>query len=428
MFKVLVVAYYFPPMGLSGVQRTLKFVKYMKNYNWEPTVITAGKIGYFAHDESLVNEIENLKIRVIRVGAKEPNAVLSRFGTIKPPRESIRKIFNRISQTLFIPDNKISWSKKALKKVKEFLAKEHFDAIYVTIPPFSSFYFLRKLKKEFEIPVMVDYRDLWYGSYFAFYPTPFHKILHKRMEYLSLKAADGIIVTNRKIKEKLIKTYKFLTFNDVVIIPHGFDPMDFENLKSVQMRNNKMTVTYSGIFMEYNTPKYFLRAFKKLIVERPDIASKVQLNFVGYLGKENKKLVTKLKLEEYVKELGYVSHNESVSRIISSDILWLMIGRKRNIDAILPGKLLEYMGSKKPIIGCVPDGVAKMTLEEYGASFITEPENVDEIKNTLIKVYELYKKNQLPKPDENIIQKYRRDILTEHLTKQLHSIIKKDVL
>jgi hypothetical protein len=86
------------------------------------------------------------------------------------------------------------------------------------------------------------------------------------------------------------------------------------------------------------------------------------------------------------------------------------------------------MGSKKPIIGCVPDGVAKMFLEEYGASFITEPDNIEEIKNTLIKVYELYKKKELPVPDEEILLKYRRDVLTEQLVKQLQSIMKKDVL
>jgi len=428
MYKVLVIAYYFPPMGLSGVQRTLKFVKYMKNYNWEPTVVTAGNVAYFAHDQALAAEAKNAGIKIIRVGGKEPNSLLSKYSTIKPPRELVRKILSRISQTFFIPDNKISWSKKAVRKIKELLRNENFDAIFVTAPPFSAFYHLRKLKKEFDIPIMADYRDLWYGSYFAFYPTPFHKVLHKRMEYLSLKAAEKIIVTNGKIKEKLIKTYKFLTFNDVVIIPHGFDHEDFENVLPDLKLNDKMIISYSGIFMEYCTPKYFLHAFKDLTIERPDIVSKIQLNFIGYLGKENKALIRKLNIEEFVKEFGYVDHKESIKKIVSSDVLWLMAERKRNIDAILPGKLLEYMGSKKPIIGCFPEGIAKITLEEYGACFLTEPDNVEEIKNTIIKVFELYKKNELPVPDENILQKYRRDALAEQLTKQLQFIAKKDVL
>jgi hypothetical protein len=428
MYKVLVVAYYFPPMGLSGVQRTLKFVKYMKNYDWEPTVITAGNVAYFAHDKALTAEVEKAGVRVIRVGGKEPNSLLSKYKTIKPPREFVRKILNRISQTFFIPDNKISWSKKAIRKIKKLLRSEEFDAIYVTIPPFSAFYYIRKLRKEFDIPVMVDYRDLWFESYFAFYPTFLHKIIHKRMEYLSLKNAEKIIVTNRKIKEKLIKTYKFLTFNDIVIIPHGFDPEDFENVHPFSDSKDKMIITYSGIFMEYNTPRYFLKAFKKLTLERPDIASSIRLDFVGYFGKENEKLVTKLKIKEYVNQHGYLNHDESVRKILSSDVLWLMIGRKRNIEAILPGKLFEYMGSRKPVLGCIPDGGAKIYLEEYGASFITEPDNIEEIKNTLIKIFELYRKNELPVPKEEVVQKYRRDALTGELVKQMQSIVKRDIL
>jgi glycosyltransferase involved in cell wall biosynthesis len=428
MFKVLVVAYYFPPLGLSGVQRTLKFVKYMKKFNWEPTVLTTGNAGYFAHDNSLLKEAEDAGVRIIRTGAFDPNSLLSRYKTIKPPAESIRKFFNRVSQTFFIPDNKKSWSKKAFKKAKEILKQEQFDVLYITAPPFSSFYHLRKLKKLFDIPILLDYRDLWFESYFAFYPTPFHKWLHKRMEYLSLKAADKISVTNRRIKEKLIKDHKFITYNDIVILPHGFDPEDFENAKPASRPNDKMIITYSGIFMEYNSPKYFLYAFKKLTEERPDIASKIRLHFIGYLRKENQKLILKLDLEEYVKDHGYMSHKESVKKLISSDVLWIMIGRKRNIDAILPGKLPEYFGARKPIIGCVPDGAAKSLLEEYGASFITEPENVDEIKNTFIKLYELYRQNALPIPDEEILQKYRRDYITQQLTKQLQSIVKAEIV
>ena len=116
MLKVLVIAYYFPPMGLSGVQRTLKFVKYLKNFNWEPTVITTDKVGYFAHDLSLQKELEETKVRVIRVKGKELNSLLSTYGTIKIPSEFIRKFFSRISQVFYIPDNKISWSKSASEK------------------------------------------------------------------------------------------------------------------------------------------------------------------------------------------------------------------------------------------------------------------------------------------------------------------------
>ncbi len=428
MFKVLVVSYYFPPMGLSGVQRTLKFVKYMKNYNWEPTVITSGKVAYFAHDNYLNQELDSLNINVIRVeGSKEPNALLSKFGTVKLPSEFIRNLLDKISQTFFIPDNKISWSKKALNKVEEVLSQNHFDALFITAPPFSSFEIISQIKRKIDIPIFADYRDLWYGSYFAFYPTPFHKILHKKKEYAALKAADRIIVTNRKIKEKLLNTYPFLTFDDVVIISHGFDKEDFDKIPAQPKPQNKMVLMYSGIFLVYSTPKYFLQAFKQLSIERPDIASNIELHFVGLLRKENQKLIKKLKLQPFVRDHGYVGHDESVAKIKSADVLWFMVGKRRNIDAILPGKVYEYLGAQKPIIACVPEGAAKMAIEESGAGFICKPDDIDEIKNMILKVYNLYKKGELPKPSEEFLTKYQRNNLTEILTKQFQLKLRADL-
>lgn len=424
MHKVLVIAYYFPPMGLSGVQRTLKFVKYLKNYNWEPTVITTGKVAYFAHDESLKKEIDETGVRVIRVAGSDPNSMLSSKGTVKLPSEFIRNTFNKLSQIFFIPDNKISWAKKAHKKVIEILANEHFDCIFITGPPFSQFDVFSSLKQSHNIPLILDYRDLWYDSYFSFYFTPFHRLLNKKKEYRALKAAELIIVTNRKLKEKLINTYKFLTFNDVVIVSHGYDQQDFDNITAQPKSQNKMVLMYSGIFMVYSTPKYFLEAFKQLTIERTDIASNIELHFVGLLRKENKKLIQKLKLQSFIKDHGYVNHIESIAKLKSADVLWFMVGRRKNIDAILPGKVYEYFGTRKPVIACVPEGAAKMVANEYKASFITEPDDIDQIKKTIAEVYQQYKESNLPVPDESYVEGFRRDVLTEQLAKQLNKVLK----
>jgi glycosyltransferase involved in cell wall biosynthesis len=424
MHKVLVIAYYFPPMGLSGVQRTLKFVKYLKHNNWEPTVITTGKVAYFAHDESLQKELDETGVRVIRVEGAEPNSLLSSYGTIKLPSEFIRKTFNRLSQTFFIPDNKISWAKKAFKKAIKILSSEHFDCVFVTGPPFSQFDVFSSLKKVHNIPLILDYRDLWYDSYFAFYPTPFHRLLHKKKEYKALKAADLIIVTNRKLKEKLLNTFPFLTFNDVVIISHGYDQEDFDTITAQPKPQNKMVLMYSGIFLVYNTPEYFLKAFKQLTIERTDVASNIELHFVGFLNKENQKLIRKLNLQSFVKDHGYVSHIESIAKLKSADVLWFMVGKRRNIDTILPGKVYEYIGSRKPFIACVSEGAAKMAAVEYKASFITEPDNVEQIKNTILETYNLFKAGKLPIPDESSVESFRRDFLTEQLAKQMNKILK----
>ncbi len=424
MYKALVIAYYFPPMGLSGVQRTLKFVKYMKNYNWEPTVLTSSTTGYYAHDDFLMKEAKEADIKIVRVGGNEINSMLAKKGTVKIPPEFIRKNLSRISNTFFIPDNKISWSKKAYKKAAEMLREGEFNLIFVSAPPFSSINAAVQLKKDFNLPLVVDYRDIWYGNQFAFYPTPLHSYWHKKMEYSAHRAADKIIATNRRMKEKIINRYKFLTFEDIYIISQGFDPADFENLQLENKVNNKMWLTYSGLFYEFITPKFLFKAFKELTIERPDVAANIELHFLGFLRNENRKLIKKLGLQEFVKEYGYLNHNEALAKLMASDVLWMMVGNCRNADTHSSGKLYEYFGTRKPIIASLPDGALKSAASDYKASFITAPSDIMAIKSAILKAYELFLAKKFPVPDESFVEKHRRDFLTEQLTKQFQFLVK----
>lgn len=415
MFKVLVLSYYYPPMGLSGVQRTLKFTKYMSRFNWQPTVITAGSVAYFAHDLGMLKEAESAGVNIIRTEAYDLNSMIGKkYGTVNMPKEFVRKLYSKFTKTFFIPDNKRAWAKRAYHTAQEILKKEKYDILYVTIPPYSSFHYAALLKKEFDIPLFVDYRDLWFGNQFAFYPTPYHKQKHKKLEYTALKASNKIIVINRRIKEKLLVTYPFLSFDEIIIIPHGFDPQDFE-IEEYPRTSSKMKLTYSGIFYENITPEYLIRAFKNLSIERPDIAANIELEFIGHLRDENKKLISDLGLNEFVHDYGYLEHSFAVKRLKSSDVLWMMIGNTNNADTISTSKLFEYIGTRKPIFGCVPDGAAKTALKEYGASFITSPDNIDEIKNRLIEIHTAYINNKLPMPNEEFILKHDRISLTEQL-------------
>lgn len=426
MFKVLFISYYFPPMGLSGVQRSLKFAKYLKQFDWEPTVLTTEDTAYFAYDYSLLKEAETAELNIVRVDGSHINSKLGKKKEVKIPSEFIRKTLSNLSKFFFIPDNKIGWSNAAYIRAKEILSKEKFDLIYVTCPPFSSFMAAAKLKKDFGLPLFVDYRDLWNGNQFSFIPTPYHKIKHKNYEYASLKAADRVIVINRRIKERILKQYPFLTFDDVSIIPHGFDPEDFENAVKIKKPNNKLIMTYSGIFYENITPKYFIKAFKNLTKERPDVAANYELHFVGYFRKENQKLVNKLGLQEFFKDYGYLNHKDSITRLISSDVLWMMVGDTQSAETISTSKLFEYFGSKKPVLGCVPDGAAKTALEEYGASFITPPDDIEAIYNMLIKINDLFKRNMLPSPNEEFVDRHNRIKLTEQLAKRFQFFLKEE--
>lgn len=422
MYKALVIAYNYPPMGLSASQRTLKFVKHMKDCNWEPVVITGSGAPGYSYDESLEKEAEACCLRVLRV--KEGDRESARQDM---PREWIRKFRQKISQSFFIPDNKKAWAKAACQKAREILQAEKFDIIFVSIPPYSVFSEAGQLAEELDIPLFVDYRDLWRDMSSQFYLTPYHRYKHKLLEYRALKAADRVIAANRKIKEFLLTNYPFLTFEDIPIIPHGFDPEDFRNLVPLQKPKDKMVITYSGLFYDFITPKYFLKAFKELSLERPDVVAGIELDFIGHFRKENRRLVSRLKLQEFVKEHGFLSHSESLRRLLYADVLWLMVGYARNSDKIAPGKLYEYFGTRKPVIACVPEGAARTAALEYGASFIAEPDNIGQIKAAILEAYFLYKKKQLPKPNEDFVQRQDTNFQTEELTKKFQFFLRTDI-
>ncbi|MFC2134254.1 glycosyltransferase [Bacteroidota bacterium] len=425
--KVLVIAYYFPPMGLSGVQRTLKFTKYMSSYNWKPTVITTGKTAYYAHDKQLLEEAEKSDIEIIRTEGKDINSIIHKLGTVKMPAEWIRKILSLISKTFFIPDNKIWWANKAYKISASLIKKNKYDLIFVSIPPFSSFIIAAKLKQKYNIPLVVDYRDLWFGNHFAFYPTPYHKYKHKKLEEAALRIADKIVAVNRVIKAKILTTYKFLDYDNIVIIPHGYDEMDFAKLRKYKVNNRKMRITYAGIFYENITPKFLFKAFSDLIQEKPKIAKNIEFVFVGHFRKENVKLVKKYNLTEYITEMGYLNHTDSVKQLMLSDILWVMLGKSPNIDTVSSGKLFEYFGSRKVVLATLPEGASQTAAQEYGASFITGYNDIEGIKNQLIAMHKLYKQNKLPQPNEEFCKKHERKYLTEQLIKQFQFIIKEDL-
>ena len=368
MRKVLVVAYYFPPMGLSGVQRTLKFVKYLPEFNWQPTVLTVTPGTYFARDTSLSREIDGLDIAIIRTESIDPTRFFHKRNSgaqkvVKMPREWLRKALNLGSQIFFVPDNKIGWKRKAKRAAIQLLQREKFDLIFATAPPYTDFLIGRELSKKFGLPLVLDYRDAWIDNPYHFYSTPLHRWLHRRLEKQVLRASNKIITINRRIKELLLKRYPFLQYHDVEIISQGFDPSDFDldGVPPLPLRQKKMRITYSGTFIDKRTPKYFLRALSKVLREEPGLRNKIEACFMGHFREENLKLVKRLKLHDVVSLLGYVDHRDCVRYLLASDVLWLIIGKGKGEDMMSTGKLFEYLGARKPILGCVPKGVARAT-------------------------------------------------------------------
>lgn len=419
--KVLVIAYYFPPMGLSGVQRTLKFVKYLPNYNWEPTVLTVTPTAYYALDYSMLRELNENEIRTVRTNSVDPTRLFEAGKPLKMPHEKLRSAMSAVSQAIFVPDNKVGWKHDALKAGRKLLKSEKFDVIFSTAPPYTCHLIGVALSQEAGIPLVVDYRDAWLDNPLHFYLTPFHRLAHQKMERKVLRAASRVITINRRIKELMIRRYRFLNYNDISIIPQGFDPADFEVDDTLLPYTDKMRITYSGTFYRNRTPKYFLRALSEIIKEHPDYKTKIEAVFVGTFRKENLALIESLGLQDIVKIFGYLDHKSAIRYIMTSDLLWMTIGHGRGEDMISTGKLFEYIGSRKPILGLVPDGVARNTILETGAGRTVNPDDVAGIKKALLDFYGLWEKSRLPEIDPEFAENFDRVKLAGVLAKELSS-------
>ena len=422
--RVLVIAYYFPPMGLSGVQRTLKFVKYLPQFGWHPTVLTVDPVGYFANDESLLDDLANREVTIARTAAAGPGKMFAKKEAVKLPSERTRKFFSRVSDTFFLPDNKIGRKKKAVAMALALHKQTPFDLIFATAPPFTDFLIGAEIKAAIGKPLVFDYRDPWVEYPFKFYPTPLHKWRNSALERKALRSSSHVITTNRRVKEILIKRYPFLSYNDVDIIPQGFDPEDFQQQrvnegkkKTQSSPSGKMCITYAGIFWEDRVPDYFFQALSNLFQEKPTLREQIEARFVGSFRDENMKLVQKLGLKENVTVLGYLPHKECVRHIMDSDLLWMIVGD----DVGSPGKVYEYIGAGKPILGCVPDGFLKNTILEAGGVAVP-PTDVAGIQQAIEKFFELFRKGQLKGPGRDVKEKYNRVELTGLLVKVFESL------
>lgn len=407
--NVLVVSYYFPPMGLSGVQRTLKFVKYLPDFGWNPIVLTTYPKSYYAFDDELRQEIDEDKVKVYRAGV-EGKPKLKRF----PSNYFFQNVARYIASFFLQPDTKIYWKKKAIGVGRKILQENKVDVIFATAPPFTDFLVAQELADEFNLPFVVDYRDIWVDNPFHFYPTFFHKLYVRKLEEKILKKAARIIVTFRGTKDVLLTRYPFLRSDEVVIIPHGFDSGDFEAVKDVKPDPKKFVVTHSGLFQDNRNPKYFLKGFARFLENRSDGIPK-EAWFVGLMRNSHQRLIKKFKLEENVKLFGYQPHTEVVRLLKKSNLLWLMY--EDNVRS--PGKLYEYFGARKPILICAPDGYMKSLALESEAAIGVEPRDVEGIYRALNTFYDLWRSDSLPTPSENFLQKFDRKSLTENLGYQL---------
>ena len=417
--RVLVIAYYFPPMGLSGVQRVAKFVKYLPEHGWQPTVLTIEPAGYFAYDTTLLHEAEEAGVTIHRTPSWDPTRLFGDRRTVSLPAEHVRRRLSSVSQFLFVPDNKINWMPHALRAGNRLLQEHAFDAVFSSAPPYTAHLVAARLSRKHSLPLVVDFRDDWVGNPRHVYPTALHRRLNQRMEQRVLRTSRHAITINEPIRKALTARNTKADFQpSISVIPQGFDPDDFA-VAPATMPPETMSLLYSGIFYDAQTPDFFLRALAQVIERRPEARSHLKAIFVGLLPKMASQLIERLGISDLVRYEGYVSHDEAVAFQRAADVLWMTIGKRPGAEGISTGKLFEYFGTRKPILALVPPGAASEALEPYDAACIVEPDDVAAIEQAIAGLYDRWRTGQLPTPNEAYVQQFDRKRLAGLLADSL---------
>ncbi|HOJ37112.1 MAG TPA: hypothetical protein PLP99_02445 [Ignavibacteriales bacterium] len=409
MYKALVLLYSFPPFHLNSSLRTFNYLRNFKNSNWEISLITSTPFDVeLDSTEFLKHGIRISELTVIPNKHKN----LNNFTTFKAN-------FQHFVNTLFyIPDTVSSWAKKAAKKVDDMFKYNNYDVLYISVPPFSLFNEFAYLKKKYDIPLIVDYFENWSDNYNNLTPTIFHKSLHKKYEYNSLKIVDKIIVPNRKMKEHLLNKYPFLTFDDILILSNSYFDKDFIHLAPIE--SSKLKILHPGsVFSKFDYFP-FLQAVSEIASNNLSFANHLEIHFATPLRSNIKKKIQNLNITSLIYEHNLNSLEEFNQLVVNSDIIFISMPDIKGIDLLTPPLVYHLFGSKKPFLAAIPDGVLKNDLEKYNACYFAEIDNIPSIKKELLQIYEDYKNKKLAKVNYEFLHQFDASIITEELIKLFH--------
>lgn len=407
------ISYHFPPLAGAGVFRTLKFVKYLPGFDWQPIILSINKSKFVPEDETLIEEIPKL-VKIYRT-----NTIESKIYTWGPSFIGINPKWYQI------PDAFLGWLPFALSKAKEVVKKEKPSVIYSTSPPATSHLIAMLLKEKTGLPWVADFRDPWTDFFTTSYPTKIHRNIEEHLEHKVAKYADKIILNTEPNRIGFLKNYPDISPKKCITIMNGYDPDDFKNIEI--KKSAKFTITHTGTFVGRRSPTFFLEALRNAIRERETLKRDMEVTFVGRLPREYWNIANKYGLNEIVKEGGYVSHEKAIKYMVDSTCLLLVKLLGKGSEGLLPGKIFEYIASGTPIIATVPtDSIAADLIKETNTGKVINTNDVDGIKNAILDFYDKWKNNKLTM-DQNwdVIKKYSRKELTIKLANIFNEFCKK---
>jgi len=415
--KVLIITYYWPPAGGPGVQRWLKFVKYLQEFGIEPVVYTVDNPQYPITDVSLEKEVPK-NIEILRHPIWEPNNFLSFFkknkqesaGFLQSNPSFFGKILQYIRANYFIPDARKFWVKPSVKFVENYLLENNIDAIITSGPPHSLHLIGLQLKQKTGITWISDFRDPWTEiDYFHQLPLTKKAIIkHKNLERSVLRESNAVLVVGKTMKENYRGYNK-----QIYVLTNGFDAEILSEPKSLDA---KFTITHVGLMNADRNPKILWKVLLELCED--DIAFKRNLE-IKLIGKLSNEVVVSLQDfdSKNIHKIDYLSHREVRIHQQCSQVLLLAINKVPSAKGIITGKIFEYIHAKRPILAIGPTrGDAAEIIKNTQTGFIVDFEDETRLKSVILDLYQDYTNGNLQVKATDI-QQYHRRALTEKLSK-----------
>jgi len=430
MNRALIISYYWPPSGGAGVQRWLKFVKYLRNFAWEPVLFVPKNPEYPETDNSLEKDIPD-NIEIIRhpiwepynlykklIGHRKEERINAAFLSEKKKNRFLENISVWIRGNLFVPDARKFWINSSVRYLSNYLKDHPVSVIISTGPPHSMHLIAMPLAQKFSIPWMVDFRDPWTN-------IDFYKDLklsrwadknHRTLEKQVLEKANSVVVISKTMAEDFRKIYD----RKYEVITNGFDEEDL--IEPSFLMDKKFSIAHIGTLVSTRNPVSLWEALKELIAEQDDFAKDLEIKLVGKIDFSVTSAIHSYGLTNYLNKIDYLPHNEVVKCQRQSQVLLLIINNTPNSKMILTGKFFEYLAAKRPILCLGPeDGDAAEILNETRSGLLSGFHDINGMKHNILFFYNKYKHGNLTSKSLDI-NRFSRKELTRQITGVLNRI------
>ena len=393
--RVLFVAYAFPPVGGAGVQRTTKFVKYLRHAGWNASVLTVNEASVPVLDHSLAPDVPQDTI-VRRARTLEPSYRVKE-SVAKPAKPGLKATalgaLRRAGRTLLQPDPQVLWAPDAIREGMRLLASVPHDAVVATGPPFSCFLIGSILARRAKLPLILDYRDEWDLSNLHYenrQPGRVVTALQQAMQRWALRAATAVLATTERSAQALRTRARGAgSPAEVSWIYNGYDPADFafqdaEAGEAAAPAPRKFRLVYTGTLWNLMSVEPVLQALTKLNARRPDLVASLEFVFAGRCLPEQQVFIDRLReLPCTVVQHDYMDHSRAVRLMCSADALCLLLADKEGAARWVPGKTFEYMATGRSILAVIPPGEIRELLANHPGAAIMSPDDLPRIEEWL---------------------------------------------